>query len=195
MEEVLLVTAAGITMTTGGSRGGTGAHLIAHHGIVPVVPGSAFVAVGACLIGDVVLGDEASVWFNAVLRADINSITVGKRSNVQDGCVLHVTKDLPVCIGDDVTVGHMAMLHGCTIGDSVLVGMNAVVLDNARVEPHAIVAAGAVVRENMVVPSGRLVAGVPARVVRPLTDEERAFLKQSALNYVAYARSYVHHPE
>jgi len=166
--------------------------LLAHHGVTPRVHPTAYVAGGAWLIGDVELGEQASVWFNAVLRGDINAIYVGKRSNVQDGAVLHVTRELPVRIGDDVTIGHKAMIHGCWIGDGSLVGMNAVVLDNARIGPFALVAAGAVVRENFVVPEGKLVAGVPARIVRSLTDDERAQLLQSAKNYVGYALSFTH---
>lgn len=165
--------------------------LVAHHGVRPRLHPSAFLAAGACLIGEVEIGEDASIWYNAVLRADINTIRIGSRSNIQDGCVLHVTRALPVLIGNDVTVGHMAMLHGCTINDCSLIGMNAVVLDNARVGPFAMVAAGSVVRENSVVPEGKLVAGVPARIVRDLTADERKYLIQSAGNYVEYARSYV----
>jgi carbonic anhydrase/acetyltransferase-like protein (isoleucine patch superfamily) len=145
---------------------------------------------GAWVIGDVEVGEDASVWFNAVLRGDINVIRVGNRTNVQDGAVVHVTRELPAIIGDDVTVGHKAMIHGCRIENACLVGMNAAVLDRAVVGPFAVVAAGSVVKEGFVVPEGMLVAGVPARIVRPLTDEERAFLLQSARNYITYARSY-----
>ena len=166
--------------------------LLAHHGVTPRVHPTVYVADGAWLIGDVEVGEQASVWFNAVLRGDINSIHVGRRSNVQDGAVLHVTRELPVRIGDDVTIGHKAMIHGCWIGDGSLVGMNAVVLDNARVGPFALVAAGAVVRENFVVPEGTLVAGVPARIIRSITDDEKAQVLQSAKNYVGYARSFTH---
>jgi carbonic anhydrase/acetyltransferase-like protein (isoleucine patch superfamily) len=165
--------------------------LMNHHGVVPKVHPTSFVAEGAWIIGDVEVGEQGSIWFNAVLRGDINHIRVGARSNVQDGCVVHVTQQLPALIGDDVTVGHMAMLHGCHVGDACLIGMNAVILDNARVGPRAIVAAGSVVKENFVVPEGTLVAGVPARVVRDLTEEERSFLFRSALNYVEYARSFM----
>ncbi len=142
------------------------------------------------VIGDVRLGEDASVWFNAVLRGDINTITIGDRSNVQDGVVAHVTHQLPVLVGNDVTIGHLAMIHGCTLGDRCLIGMNAVILDGATIGPDAMVAAGSVVRENFVVPSGVLVAGVPARIARDLTPEERLALLRSAEHYVAYARSY-----
>lgn len=163
--------------------------LILHHGVAPSVHPRAFLAPGAWLIGDVTVGEEASIWYNAVLRGDINAIRVGRRSNIQDGCVLHVTAKLPVEIADEVTVGHMAMVHGCRIGRGSLIGMNAVVLDNAEVCEGALVAAGALVKENFVVPAGMLAAGVPARIVRELTGEERRAIVQSAANYVAYAAS------
>ena len=161
-----------------------------HHGVKPRVHPSAFVAEGAWVVGDVEIGEDASIWFNAVLRGDINAIRVGKRTNVQDGVVIHVTSELPAIVGDDVTVGHKAIIHGCRIEHACLIGMNAVVLDRAVVGPFAVVAAGAVVKEGFTVPEGMLVAGVPARVVRPITDKERAFLLQSSRNYVGYARGY-----
>ena len=153
----------------------------------------AFIAAGAWLIGDVTVGDASSIWFNAVLRGDINAIRVGSRTNIQDGCVLHVTRKLAVEIGDGVTVGHMAMIHGCSIARGALIGMNAVVLDGASVGEGALVAAGALVREGFVVPPATLAAGVPARIVRALTAEERQTVGQTAANYVAYAASYVSH--
>ena len=164
--------------------------VLVHHGVRPAVHPTAFVAEGAWLIGDVEVGKDAGIWFNAVLRGDINAIRVGERTNIQDGAVLHVTKDFGVWIGDDVTVGHQAMIHGCRIDRGALIGMSAVVLDNARVGPFALVAAGSVVRENFVVPEKTLVAGVPAKIVRTLTDQEQQQLLQSASNYVEYARSF-----
>jgi carbonic anhydrase/acetyltransferase-like protein (isoleucine patch superfamily) len=164
--------------------------LVKHHGVEPRIHPTAFVARGAWVIGDVEVGALAGIWFNAVLRGDINAIRVGARSNVQDGCVVHVTGQLPAVIGEDVTIGHKAMIHGCTIADGSLIGMNAVVLDGARVGPHAMVAAGSVIREHSVVPEGTLAAGVPARIVRKLSEEERRQLLQSAQNYVTYARSF-----
>ena len=162
-----------------------------HHGVTPRLHPTAFLADGAWLIGDVAVGKDSSIWFNAVLRGDINSIRVGERSNIQDGCVLHVTSELGVVIGDNVTVGHQAVVHGCTIRDGALIGMGAVVLDRASIGARSLVAAGALVREGFVVPDGTLVAGVPARVVRPLTKEELEGLLASAERYVGYARSYV----
>jgi gamma-carbonic anhydrase len=163
--------------------------VVRHHGVMPTVHPSVFVAEGACLIGEVELGEDASVWYNAVLRGDINRIRVGRRSNVQDGVIVHVTRQYPVEIAGEVTVGHQAMLHGCRIDEYALIGMNAVVLDNAHVGAYAIVAAGAVVREQSVIPEGVLVAGVPAKIIRPVTEDERLMLRQSADNYVHYARS------
>lgn len=176
-----------------GAAAGTGltpVGLIVHHGVRPAVHPSAWIADGAWLIGAVEVGEESSVWFNAVLRGDINAVRVGRRTNIQDGSVLHVTKEYPVVVGDEVTVGHMAMVHGCRIGARSLIGMNAVVLDNAEVGEQSLVAAGALVRENFRVPAGTLVAGVPARVVRDLTDEEKDGIVRSAANYVGYAASY-----
>ncbi len=165
--------------------------ILSHHGKEPVLHRSVFVAGGAWLIGDVTVGEDSSIWFNVVARGDINTIQIGKRSNIQDGSVLHVTEDYPVRVGDDVTIGHKAMVHGCRIEQGSLIGMGAVVLDNATVGPNALVAAGAVVREKYVVPPGTLVAGVPARVVRELTEEERSLILQSAEHYIEYARSFV----
>ncbi|MGA9116708.1 MAG: gamma carbonic anhydrase family protein [Bacteroidota bacterium] len=162
----------------------------AHRGKSPQIPPSAMVAPGAYLIGDVRLGEEASVWFECVLRADINAILVGDRSNIQDGCVIHVTHERPAVVGQDVTVGHRAVLHACTVEDCCLVGMGSVVLDGARIGPLSVVAAGAVVLQEAVIPGGSLAAGVPARVIRPLTPEEKRRLEESARDYVEFAREF-----
>ena len=159
-------------------------------GKTPRIPASAFVADGAFVIGDVELGDEASVWFQAVLRGDINRIAIGDRTNIQDGCILHVTNEFSVRVGTDVTVGHRAIVHGCVIGDGSLIGMGAVVLDNVRIGDNSLVGAGAVVLENTVIPSGSLVAGVPARIIRNLTAEEIRRIHDSAAHYVEYARAF-----
>jgi len=169
--------------------------ILGHHGAEPVIHPTAFIAEGSWLIGDVEVGEESSVWFNVVARGDINGIRIGKRSNIQDGSVLHVTTELAVTIGDDVTIGHKAMIHGCTVEHTTLVGMGAVVLDNATVGPYSLVAAGSVVRENFVVPPGMLVAGVPARIVREVTEDEKELILQSAQHYIAYARSFVDHAQ
>ena len=156
----------------------------------PRIHPTAFVADGAVIAGNVTLEEDASVWFNAVLRGDINTISIGQRTNIQDGCVLHVTNTFPVRIGKDVTVGHRAVVHGCTIEDESLVGMGAVILDNAHIGPNALVAAGALVLEGAEVPEGSLAAGVPARVIRKLTDAEKDRIRSSAHHYVEYAKSF-----
>ena len=163
---------------------------VPHHGIQPRLSPSAYVAEGAVLVGEVHVGADSSIWFHAVLRGDINVVEVGERTNIQDGAVLHVTHEYPVRVGNDVTIGHRAIVHGCSVGDGSLIGMGAVVLDNARIGAQALVSAGAVVLEGFVVPEGMLAAGVPALVIRPLTKEERTGLLQSAQHYVEYARSY-----
>ncbi len=149
----------------------------------PALDPSSFVAAGARLIGHVVLGEGASVWYNAVLRADNASITVGAGSNLQDNVSVHVDRGSPVRIGTDVSVGHNAVVHGCTIGDGSLVGMGSVVLSGAVVGEGCLIAAGAVVLEGTVIPAGSLVAGVPAKVRRPLSDEERERLAANAQTY------------
>ncbi len=152
-------------------------------GHTPVVPASAFVAAGARVIGDVRLGDQASVWYNAVLRADSDSITIGDGSNLQDNVSVHVDPGSPVVIGRDVSVGHNAVVHGCTIGDGSLIGMGSVVLSGAQIGSGCLVAGGAVVLAGTVVPDGSLVAGVPAKVRRELSDEERAGILRNAQVY------------
>lgn len=155
----------------------------------PLVPPSAFVARSADVIGDVRLGDEASVWYQAVVRGDVNWIRIGARSNVQDGAVLHVTHGTaPLRIGDEVTVGHGAILHGCTIEERVLVGMGALVMDHAVIGTDSIIGARALVTQRTIVPPRSLVLGSPAKVVRALTDEEVASIRDYARNYVRYSR-------
>ncbi len=161
-----------------------------HHGKKPSVHPEAFVAETAVLIGEVVLGAHSSVWYGAVLRGDINSIEVGEYSNIQDNCVVHVDSDKPVVVGDYVTVGHGAILHGCRIGNCVLVGMGAVVLDGAEVGDGAIIAAGAVVREGQKVPPKTLVAGIPAQPKKELDDQVMELLKRHAVKYAEYAKSF-----
>ena len=160
-------------------------------GCHPHVPATAYVDDSAQLVGDVRLGERSSVWFNCVLRGDINSITIGDDSNVQDCSVLHVQGDIPLVIGNRVTLGHNTTVHACTLEDRTLIGMNAVVLDRAVVGTCSIVAAGAVVRMGMVVPPRTLVAGVPARVVRELTDEDVELIDQHWRNYVEYTAEYL----
>lgn len=151
-----------------------------------------FVAEGAVLVGDVELGDDASVWFGAVLRADLNPIRVGARSNVQDAVVIHVDEpDSPTLIGRDVTIGHAAVLHGCRIEDGALVGMNATVLNGAVIGEEAVVAAGALVPPGMVVPPRTLAAGVPARVRSALAPESIAQIRRGVAVYLKLKDSYL----
>ncbi|MFA6542021.1 MAG: gamma carbonic anhydrase family protein [Bacteroidota bacterium] len=165
--------------------------IIPYKGITPKLHPTVFVADGAKIIGDVVIGADSSVWFNAVVRGDVNFIRIGERTNIQDNTVIHVTsKKFPTHIGSNVTVGHSAVIHACTINDYCLIGMGAVVLDDATVGPYSLVAAGAVVTMGAVIPEGMLAAGIPAKVIRKLTDEELQSLKQSAQNYVDYVESY-----
>ena len=165
--------------------------IIPYRGITPKIHPSVFIAEGAQIIGDVEIGAESSVWFNTVIRGDVHYIRIGERTNIQDNCVLHVTHNTyPLVIGSDVTVGHGAILHAATIKDRCLIGMGAKVLDDATVGPYAFVAAGSLVLEHFEVPEGALVAGVPARVKRMLSEEERQQIVQSAQNYVGYVKTY-----
>lgn len=165
--------------------------IIPYAGIVPTIDESVFVADGAVVLGDVHIGPNSSVWFNVVIRGDVHQIRIGERTNIQDLSMLHVTYNKhPLAIGSGVTIGHCVMLHGCTVEDYALIGMNATVLDGAVIGHHSMVAAGSVVREGFVVPARTLVAGVPAKIMRELTDEECAKLEQSAQNYIDYVASY-----
>ena len=151
-----------------------------------------FVADSSEVIGDVLLGDESSIWFQCVLRGDINSIRIGERTNLQDGSIVHVDfEKYSVEVGDDVTIGHRATIHGCTIQTGSLIGMSATVLSGAEIHSGAIVAAGAVVREHQVVPKRTLVAGVPAKPIREVTDAELDSIINSARHYVDYAEKYL----
>ncbi len=160
--------------------------------VSPKLHSTVFVAENAVIIGDVQIGEECSIWYNCVLRGDVNNITIGARSNIQDGTVIHVSSTTQgTYIGDDVTVGHMALLHACTIGNRAFIGMKACVMDDAIVEDDAMVAAGALVTPGKRVPSGELWGGAPARFMRKLTPEELEFLKFSALRYVKLSRTYL----
>ncbi len=156
----------------------------------PRLADSAWVADSAEVIGDVQLGEEASVWFGAIVRGDTEPILIGDGSNVQDGAVIHADKGSPVHIGRNVTVGHQVMLHGCTIGDGSLIGIQAVVLNGARIGRSCLVGAGALVTEDKEFPDGSMILGRPAKAIRQLTAEQRALLERSALHYVGNARRF-----
>jgi len=158
----------------------------------PKLGAGVFIAEGAQVIGDVQIGDDSSVWFNAVVRGDIHHIRIGNRTNIQDGVVCHVMRgECPCILGDSVTIGHGVVLHGCTVESSCLVGMNATVLNDVRVGEHSIVAAGSLLPEGMVVPPGSLVMGVPGRVRRSLTPDEVASVDAYAERYREYKDAYL----
>lgn len=150
-----------------------------------------FVADNAKIIGDVILEDESSVWFGVTLRGDNDTITIGKQTNVQDGSVLHTDPGIKLTLGQGVTVGHQAMLHGCDVGDYSLIGIQAVVLNGAKIGKHCIIGANALVPENMVIPDGSLVVGSPAVIKRELNDMQKKMLEGSAAHYVHNAKRYL----
>lgn len=163
-------------------------------GKYPEIHPSVFMTEDVIIVGDVHIAEDVSIWFGTVIRGDVNRVTIGARSNIQDNCTLHETwKKYELVIGEDVTVGHGAVLHACTVEDACLIGMGAKVLDNSVIGMESLVAAGAVVREGFAVPPGSLVAGVPAKIVRPLSGEERQRLRTSAGNYLHYVRQYREH--
>jgi carbonic anhydrase/acetyltransferase-like protein (isoleucine patch superfamily) len=153
----------------------------------PILGEKVYLARGSVVVGDVTIGDYSSVWYNAVLRGDINRIVVGHHTNIQDNAVLHLADELPCLVGNYVTIGHSAIVHACTVHDESLIGMGAVVLDGAEVGRQSLIGAKALVMQGMKVPEGSLVLGVPGKVVRALTDHERAGLKLWAEKYAANA--------
>ena len=164
--------------------------LYAYKGHEPDVHQSAFVAPNSVLVGQVRVGEQSSIWFNCVVRADINLITIGANTNIQDGCLLHVTNQHPCIVEDRVTAGHGAIIHGCHVESDCLIAMGAIVLDGVVVGAGSIVAAGAVIRPGTIIPPGSLVMGVPGKVVRPVGAEDRAKIDRGWQNYVDYAATY-----
>ncbi len=163
-------------------------YLFPYDGKSPKLDKTVAVFPGVKIVGDVTIGAGSSIWFNTVIRGDVHYVRIGENTNIQDLSMLHVTNGkFPLNIGNDVTVGHGAKIHGCTVEDLTLIGIGAVLLDGSYIETKSIVAAGAVVRQGFRVPSGTLVAGVPAKVVRELTDEEIAYFEISAKHYAEYA--------
>lgn len=147
-----------------------------------------FIAPNATIVGDVLMGSNCSVWFNAVIRGDVNSITIGNETNIQDGAVIHATyQKASTIIGSRVSIGHNAIVHGCILKDHILVGMGAIIMDNALVEEYCIIAAGSVVLEQTRCESGYIYAGTPAKKIKPITDEQRALLNKLPDNYIMYA--------
>lgn len=158
---------------------------------VPLLGEDVFVAENAAVIGDVVLGAKSSVWFSAVLRGDMFPIRVGERVNVQDGAVIHVTEDFAATtVGNDVTIGHLALVHGCTIGNRVLIGMGSIILDRAVIEDECIIAAGTLVPPRMHIPKRSFVKGSPAKITREVTDEDLAMIDGGVATYQTYAKRF-----
>ncbi|NPA40684.1 MAG: gamma carbonic anhydrase family protein [Aquificae bacterium] len=163
-----------------------------YRGIFPKIHPSVYLSDNVFVIGDVEIGEDSSVWFGSVVRGDVNYIRIGRRTNIQDNSVVHVTHDThPTVIGDNVTVGHRVILHGCTLGNNILVGMGAIIMDGVEIEDFVLVGAGALVTPNKKIPSGVLVAGVPAKIIRDLREEEIELIKESAENYVRYKNEYL----
>ena len=158
---------------------------IAYKDILPAIHPTAFIAPGAMIIGAVTIGEESSVWFNCVLRGDLEYIEVGKRTNIQDGTVVHLDPGFPCVIGDDVTIGHGAIIHGCTVGDGAMISMGATILTGAKIGERAIIAAGAVVREGQEIPPDTLAMGLPAQVRREVTEADLERVRSGREGYVA----------
>lgn len=168
----------------------SGPILLPYRGVFPRVAASAFVAPGVTLIGDVEIGEEASIWFNCALRGDVAAIRVGARTNIQDGTIVHTSSDGPTVIGAGVTVGHLCLIHACVLDDACLVGMGAIVMDHARVETGGWVGAGAMVTEGKHVKAGELWLGRPAKFARAVSDAERARIAGLATRYVGRGKEY-----
>jgi carbonic anhydrase/acetyltransferase-like protein (isoleucine patch superfamily) len=155
-------------------------------------PGNFYLAHNATVVGDVTVGELSSFWFNAVVRGDVAPVTIGRRVNVQDGVVIHCDTDVPNVIEDDVTIGHRAVVHGTSVGQGTLIGMGAVVLSRSKIGKECLIAAGAVVPPDLVVPDRTLVVGVPGRITRPLNDKDLAYMRWLTTHYVELAEKYVH---
>jgi carbonic anhydrase/acetyltransferase-like protein (isoleucine patch superfamily) len=165
--------------------------ILEFEGKKPRIHPTCYVASNAMLIGDVTLGEESSVWPGAVIRGDLNKITVGARTNIQENCVLHVTTENPAIVGNNVTIGHGAIVHACTVGNNVLIGMGSIILEKATIEDWVIVAAGSVIIEENHVPAKTLVGGVPAKVIKNLDVQHLALIKRGFEMYVGLSRKYV----
>lgn len=162
-----------------------------YKGIYPKIHESVFMCEGSHIIGDVVIDENVSVWFNSVIRGDVNYIRIGARTNVQDNSTLHVTyKKYPLVIGADVTIGHNAVVHGCTVKDKVLIGMGAILLDNCVVNSNVLIGAGTLIKQGFEVPEGVLIAGTPGKIIRDLKHDEIEMISQSAKNYMMYVEMY-----
>ncbi|HSQ90359.1 gamma carbonic anhydrase family protein [Romboutsia sp.] len=161
-----------------------------YQGIHPKIDETAFIAESADIIGKVTISKNANIWYNTVIRADENTITIGENTNIQDGCVVHIGTNVSTAIGKNVTVGHKALIHGCKIGDNTLIGMGSIVLDGAEIGEYTLLGAGSLVPPGKKIPSGVLAMGSPAKVIRELSEEEKQNLVQSALKYIQTANTH-----
>lgn len=170
---------------------GYNASIIAYKGLTPKIHPSAFLCEGVRIIGDVEIGKDASIWYNTVIRGDVHYVKIGEGTNVQDLSMLHVTNQKhPLIIGNHISIGHSVSLHGCTIDDHCLIGIGATVLDGAKINKHCLVAAGTLVKEGFEVPEGTMIAGVPGKIIRELTDEQIEKIKRNADNYIKYVAEF-----
>ena len=170
---------------------GNSASIITYHGFTPKIHHTAFLCEGVKIIGDVEIGENVSVWFNTVIRGDVNYIRIGDNTNIQDLCMLHVTNKLwSLVIGKNVSLGHSVTVHGCTINDGSLIGIGAIVLDGAVIGEESLVAAGSVVMQNYHVPPRTMVAGTPAKIIRELTEKDLSMIRGTPMNYVNYVNDY-----
>jgi carbonic anhydrase/acetyltransferase-like protein (isoleucine patch superfamily) len=156
--------------------------------IYPQIPDSCFIAENSTIVGDVLFGNDCSVWFNAIIRGDVHSIEIGARTNIQDGAVIHCTyQKAKTVIGNDVSIGHRAIVHGCTVHDHVLIGMGAIVMDHAVINEYCIIAAGSIILENTICESGYIYAGSPAKKIKPISEDQRKLLDKLPINYIMYS--------
>lgn len=169
----------------------SGKAVLSYKGVKPSIDPSVYIAGGAAVIGNVTIGEGASIWFNTVLRGDIERIHVGKYTNIQDNSTVHVMGDCPAIIGDYVTVGHGAIIHGCTVGNNCLIGMGAILLGYCEIGENSIIAAGALITEGSKIPPNSMVMGMPGRISRPLREDEITALRESAIRYHAVAQEYL----
>jgi gamma-carbonic anhydrase len=165
--------------------------MITYQNKMPIIGEKVFIAEGVRLIGNVIIGNDSSVFYNSVLRADINGINIGQRTNIQDNCTIHVASDKPVTIGNDVTVGHNVVIHACEIGDNVTIGMSSTIMNGAVIGRNSIVAAGSLITRNKIFPEGVLILGNPAKVVRELTDAEIVGNQKMATKYMGVKNNYL----
>ena len=167
------------------------ATILPYKNIYPIIDSSVLICDGARIIGDIVIQENSSIWYNAILRGDVYPIRIGKRTNIQDGAILHVTTDTyALTIGDDVTIGHGAIVHGASIGNRCLIGMGAIILDGSIIEDDTIIAAGTVIKPGMHIPSGIMCAGIPGKKMRDITDKERQSFTWQAAHYMEVAKEY-----